>query len=526
MTQLEHQTRRRRTFAIISHPDAGKTTLTEKLLLYGGAKDQAGSVRDRKHQSETTSDWLELEKQRGISVSSTAMQFEYADHCINIVDTPGHRDFSEDTYRVLTAVDAAIMVLDLAKGIETQTLKLFEVCRSRHIPIVTFVNKCDRPGKDPLAILDEIEETLSLQTYCANWPIGSGPAFQGLYDRYTQSLHRFDKNTGGRYKAPVQITSGDRSPELPESLASQIHDAIGLLDLAGHPLDEAAIATGKLTPVYFGSAVNNFGIQLLLEGFLRHAPPPQPRKAGDRQIDPLHPAFSATVFKIQANMDPNHRDRLAFLRVCSGQFRRELRAIHAQTGKPVRLSFAHKLFGRDRETQEEAWPGDILGITGQSDLDIGDTITEDPAIRYDPIPRFAPEAFAYFRNSDTRSFKRFRAGIDQLLQEKVAQRFHPLDALSNAPLLGSIGSLQFDVARYRLQNEYDVECRVETAPWSVARWVHPDHSKASLRSLFLSGIALARDDWDNLALLFESQWKLEYFQRNNDAIRLASQPWS
>ena len=525
MTQLELETRRRRTFAIISHPDAGKTTLTEKLLLYGGAKELAGSVRDRKHQSETTSDWLELEKQRGISVSSTAMQFEYEGYCINIVDTPGHRDFSEDTYRVLTAVDAAIMVLDVAKGIEEQTLKLFEVCRSRGIPIITFVNKCDRHGKDPLEILDEIENTLHLMTFAANWPIGSGPDFRGLYDRFSQSLHQFERVQGGRYKAPVKVSSGVASENLPEGVGEKIEEAVSLLDIAGHELDERAVARGELTPVYFGSAVNNFGIQLLLEGFLRHAPHPQARMAKCGMIDPTTDVFTATVFKIQANMDPHHRDRLAFLRICSGQFRKDLRAVHAQTGKPIRLSFSHKLFGRERETQEEAWPGDILGITGQGELDIGDTVTEDPKIVYEGIPRFAPESFAYFRNTDTRSFKRFRAGIDQLLQEKVAQRFQLFDATNSAPLLGSIGPLQFDVAQYRLQFEYTVECVVEKAPWSLTRWVHPDHAEAEMRALFLYGIALAKDDWGGLALLFENPWQLRYFQEKNEKIRLASQPW-
>ncbi len=522
MTQLEQETRRRRTFAIISHPDAGKTTLTEKLLLYGGAKELAGSVRDRKHQSETTSDWLELEKQRGISVSSTAMQFEYEGYCINIVDTPGHRDFSEDTYRVLTAVDAAIMVLDVAKGIEEQTLKLFEVCRSRGIPIITFVNKCDRYGKDPLEILDEVESTLKLRTFAANWPIGSGPEFRGIFDRFEEQLHLFERTTGGRYKAPVSVHA---QTQIPQQLREQIDEAIGLLDAAGHDLDEAAIARGELTPVYFGSAVNNFGIQLLLEGFLRHAPPPQPRRAKGELIDPLRPAFSATVFKIQANMDPNHRDRLAFLRICSGHFRKDLRAIHAQTGKPIRLSFSHKLFGRERETQEEAWPGDILGITGQSDLDIGDTITEDPSIVYDGIPRFAPESFAYFRSSDTRSYKRFRAGIEQLLQEKVVQRFQLLDALDSAPLLGAVGPLQFDVAKYRLQSEYQVDCAVEPGRWSITRWVDPEVGEQDLRPLYLGGTAIVRDDAGGLALLFDSPWDLAYVQDKHPKIGLSSQPW-
>ena len=527
MTRQEKEVRRRRAFAIISHPDAGKTTLTEKLLVYGGAKDMAGSVRDRKRQSETTSDWLELEKQRGISVSSTAIQFEYEGHCINLVDTPGHRDFSEDTYRVLTAVDAAIMVLDLAKGIESQTLKLFEVCRSRKIPIITFVNKCDRPGRDPLEILDEIESTLGLKTFASNWPIGQGPSFSGVYDRMSKRLHRFERVAGGRSMAKEQRTEGlEALAGLPEEATDGVIDAIELLDMAGSELDAEAVAKGELTPVYFGSAMNNFGIRLLLEGFLRHSPPPQPRLAKGEPIDPKREAFSATVFKIQANMDPKHRDRLAFLRVCSGRFEKDMRVVHAQSGKPVRLSFSHKLFGRERETQEEAWPGDIIGITGQSDLDIGDTLTEDPDIVYDGIPRFAPECFAYFRNADTGSFKRFRAGIDQLLQEKVVQRFNLVDAVTNVPLLGAVGPLQFEVAKYRLEQEYQVQCGVETAPWTVARWVDPETSEEQLRANLQSRVEIARDDQNRLAVLFGSDWQLSYFIEKHPDIKVRSQPWS
>lgn len=518
---------RRRTFAIISHPDAGKTTLTEKLLLYAGAKEVAGSVRDRKNARDTASDWLELEKQRGISVSSTALQFEYGDHRINLLDTPGHRDFSEDTYRVLTAVDSAIMVLDAAKGIEEQTLKLFEVCKSRHIPLITFINKCDRPGKEPLELLDEIEERLSLQTYAVNLPIGEGPDFHGLYERRGQRLHLYEKVSGGRFVAPVEI-GGFNDPRMtaaiPPSIRERLVETNELLDSAGHELDLEAVNRGELTPVFFGSAVNNFGIDLLLNGFLAYASPPRGRLAGDQPIEPTHPAFSAFVFKIQANMDPNHRDRLVFLRICSGRFHPDLQVKHAQSGKEVRLSFTHQVFGRQRTTQTEAWPGDILGITGRSNLEIGDTLSEGPGIRFQAIPRFAPECFVRLRNADTQNLKRFNKGVDQLLQEKVVQRFHDLHGDTRMPLLGAVGPLQFEVVQYRLKSEYGADAHMEALPWTVTRWVAPDADQEALLAQNRFGSILVRDDADRLCILFESEWNLQYFERNNGAIRLLSRP--
>lgn len=527
MSKATEQIRRRRTFAIISHPDAGKTTLTEKFLLYGGAIHLAGNVRDRKAASQTSSDWMELEKQRGISVSSTVMQFDYHDYRINLLDTPGHRDFSEDTYRVLMAVDAAVMVLDVAKGIEDQTRKLFEVCKQRGIPIITFINKCDRPGKDPLDLLDEIETTLGLKTYAMNWPIGSGTDFRGLFDRADRRIHLFERVSGGRYKAPVKIGGLD-DPLMADAIQSDLLDplkeSIMLLDEVGQDFDKAAVLRGELTPVYFGSAVNNFGVELLLDGFLKHAPPPQARSAQGNSLDPTAEPFSAFIFKIQANMDPKHRDRLAFLRVCSGRFSRDLQVTHAQSGKKIRLSFSHQIFGRERETQDEAWPGDIIGITGQQGLGIGDTLTEDNAIVFDPIPRFAPESFIYLNNIDTMNFKRFRAGLDQLLQEKVVQRFYPLDSVSNVPLLGAVGPLQFDVVRHRLENEYGAPCRSEPAPWQVTRWIDPAIPEADLVDRYLSGAKLVKDEDGRLVLLFESEWSLQYFMRENAKVGLTTCP--
>ena len=524
---IQQECARRRTLAIISHPDAGKTTLTEKLLLYGGAKEQAGGVRARRKAQDTSSDWLELEKQRGISVSSAVMRFEYGDYCINILDTPGHRDFSEDTYRVLMAVDSAIMVLDAAKGIEDQTLKLFEVCRNRGIPIITFINKCDRPGKDPLELLDEIETRLNLDTFAANLPIGKGPDFAGLFDRAGGALHRFERVSGGRYRAPVSIGGLDDPAvrkAVPEAILNQLSETDELLQAAGGSLDPDAVLRGQLTPVFFGSAINNFGVQLLLDGLLAHSAPPQPRRAEGAPVEPERDTFSAFVFKIQANMDPNHRDRLAFLRICSGCFHRDLRVRLARTDKTIRLSHTHQVFGRERETGEEAWPGDILGVTGQAELEIGDTLTEDKDIRYDAIPRFAPECFAYLRHTDTQTYKRFNKGLQQLLQEKVIQRFYPLHGDQRVPLIGAVGELQFDVVRYRLESEYGAGSRMEKAPWTITRWIDPASVDHPALSGYLSGATRVKDDADRLCLLFESQWNLDYFTREHGDIKLHRGP--
>ncbi len=523
---LTNEISRRRTFAIISHADAGKTTLTEKFLLYGGAINLAGGVRDRKNQS-TASDWMEIERQRGISISSTVLQFDYNGCCINLLDTPGHRDFSEDTYRVLMAVDAAVMVLDGAKGIEEQTLKLFQVCRHRGIPIFTFINKCDRPGREPLELLDEIENMLGLKCYAMNWPIGSGPRFTGIYDRMGEQVLWYERVQGGRQKAAVTAgTLDDR--EMVEGIESDLLDKLKedleLLEIAGTEFRHEEVLAGHQTPVFFGSAINNFGVQSLLDGFLHLAPSPMPRLAGERQVNPADPGFSAFIFKIQANMDPRHRDRLVFLRVCSGKFSRDMQVVHTQSGKRVRLSFSHQLFGRERETQDEAWPGDILGITGYSEFGIGDTLAEDSQLAFDPIPAFAPECFAYLVNTDTQNFKRFRTGLDQLLQEKVIQRFHLLDAFNNTPLLGAVGPLQFDVVKHRVETEYGAETRLDPAPWKVVRWVAPSVPAEKLQQLFLGGAKVARDSLDRLVILFESEWNQQYFERENSDIRLYDNP--
>ncbi|MDR0536076.1 MAG: peptide chain release factor 3 [Puniceicoccales bacterium] len=517
---------RRRTFAIISHPDAGKTTLTEKLLLYGGALTLAGAVKSRKNQQATTSDFMELEKQRGISVSSTVLQFEYRDCAVNLLDTPGHRDFSEDTYRVLTAVDAAVMVLDAARGIQEQTLKLFQVCRRRGIPIFTFVNKCDRPGKNPVELLDEIEKTLDLPTCPVTWPIGEGTGFHGVYDRLKKQAHWFERTTGGARQAPVTTGALDAPSirdAMPAATYSRLCEDVELLDMAGTAFDPSAILAGRQTPVYFGSAIHNFGVQLLLDGFLDYAPLPGPRTAGNRIVHPDDAPFSAFIFKIQANMDPRHRDRLAFLRICSGRFTRDMQVTHCQSGKKVRLAFSHQLFGQERETVNEAWPGDVLGVTGLPDFGIGDTLSEDPGIVFDAIPPFAPECFALLHSTDTGSFKRFRAGLDQLLQEKVVQRFTPADG-GSVPLLGAVGPLQFDVVAHRLQSEYNASIRLENAPWTVARWVDTRVPRETFDTLFLGGAKLVLDSRERLVLLFASDWNADYFQRENPSIPLYPTP--
>ncbi|MCP5518070.1 MAG: peptide chain release factor 3 [Verrucomicrobiales bacterium] len=521
---IAKEIQRRRTFAIISHPDAGKTTLTEKLLLYGGAVQLAGSVTARKHQRATTSDWMELERKRGISISSTVLQFDYNDCRVNLLDTPGHKDFSEDTYRVLTAVDSVVMVIDAAKGIEPQTRKLFEVCRQRGVPIFTFMNKCDRPMREPLALLDELEEVLGLGAYPVNWPVGAGAEFRGVYDRRTSALHLFERTVGGQYRAPVEIGSL-AAPEfrgrLDEATFRHVTEELEMLELAGASFDPDAVLAGQVTPVFFGSAVNNFGVQLLLDGFLEHSPPPRPRHINHVPLAPEHPEFSGFIFKIQANMDPKHRDRIAFLRVCTGKFERDMTVRHPRTDRRVRLSSSHKLFGNERETVDEAYPGDIIGLVGLPDFVIGDTLTTDPAIVYREIPRFPPESFAFLHNPDTGRFKQFRQGVDQLLQEGVVQVLHLRDATSRVPLLAAVGPLQFEVVQYRLESEYGAPSRLEPAGWEVVRWLPAETNEASLDELTLpTGARLAYDMARNPVVLFPSEWSADYFAQTNPAVHL------
>jgi peptide chain release factor 3 len=536
---------RRRTFAIISHPDAGKTTLTEKFLLYGNAIHLAGAVTARKNQRATTSDWMELEKQRGISISSTVLQFDYTGYAVNLLDTPGHKDFSEDTYRVLTAVDAALMVIDAAKGVETQTRKLFEVCRRRGVPIFTFMNKCDRPTRNALELLDELETVLGLQSAPVIWPLGNGPGFRGVFDRRTRQVHLFERVPGGAYQAPVDVASLD-DPIVREKLDdytfNEVREQIDMLDGAGHAFDLEAVQSGKQTPVYFGSAVNNFGIQLLLDGFLKDSVPPAPRRAVSienpkskienapavdepRVIAVDDPRFSGFVFKIQANMDPKHRDRIAFLRVCSGKFERDMVVTHPRSGKNIRLSSSQKLFGQERETVDVAWPGDVIGLVGHDVLGIGDTLTTDRTIRFDEIPRFPSEVFTYIANPNAGDAKKYRAGLEQLLQEGVVQSFTAKNAPPGATLLAAVGPLQFEVVQWRLQSEYNAESRLTPTPWTILRWVEPHPSLANASSLIVaSGVSFGADKFDQPIVLFPNDWTLRYFQEKNPELKLHELP--
>ncbi|MDT8389460.1 MAG: peptide chain release factor 3 [Lentisphaeria bacterium] len=516
---------RRRTFAIVSHPDAGKTTLTEKFLLYGGAVQQAGSVTARKSQRATVSDWMEMEKQRGISVSSTVLQFDYQGFRVNLLDTPGHRDFSEDTYRVLTAVDAAVMVIDAGKGIEDQTRKLFEVCRRRGVPIFTFMNKMDRPTREPLALVDELESVLGIDAYPMNWPLGTGFEFRGVWDRATRLAHLYERTPRGTYRAPVS-TAGLTDPVLRDMLSQHTYETVReeleLLDGAGAGLDPDEIRAGRVTPVYFGSAVNNFGIDLLLDGFLKYSSAPLPRRARDGMIEPAHPAFSGFVFKIQANMDPRHRDRIAFVRIVSGKFERNMTVIHTRTGDTIRLGSATSVFGQERETVDEAHPGDVVGIIGKSSFAIGDTLTEDPGIEYHEIPQFAPECFAYLANPSPADYKRFQKGLTQLLQEGVVQHFELTDAARKTVLLGAVGPLQFEVFQQRLRDEYGAASRIESAPWTITRWLPPGSNADSLSLPY--GARAAVDSGGRLALLFPSDWHLQLCREKNPETRLSDAP--
>lgn len=527
----------RRTFAIISHPDAGKTTLTEKFLLYGGQIERAGSVTARKNQRATASDWMELEKQRGISISSTLLQFEYGGCRVNLLDTPGHKDFSEDTYRVLTAVDAAVMVIDAGKGVEPQTRKLFEVCRQRGVPIFTFMNKCDRPTRNPLELVDELERVLGIQSFAMNWPIGSGPEFRGVYDRLERQIHLFERTVGGMFEAPVSLVGLD-DPALQDKLSSEAHleslEEIRMLDGAGAAFDASEVLAGKTTPVFFGSAMNNFGVQLLLDSFLRYSSPPTARRAGDQLIEPTDPRFSGFVFKIQANMDPKHRDRVAFVRIVSGRFERDMFVVHAQSGKRVRLGNAQKLFGNQRETVDDAVAGDVVGLVGNDLFGVGDTLTDDRTIVFNEIPEFTPECFAYLRNPQPSNFKKFRLGLDQLMREGVARRFESVGSVGSAQsrvLLAAVGPLQFEVLKHRLEGEYGAEALLEGAPWTLVRWWNvkgraPYTTADEDLELpeTLDGSLLAFDDRGRSVVLFADQWAERAFITRNPLVELSVLP--
>ena len=514
---------RRRNFAIISHPDAGKTTLTEKLLLYGGAIQQAGAVKARGEQRKVTSDWMELEKQRGISITSTVLQFDYSGSTINLLDTPGHQDFSEDTYRTLAAADNAVMLEDAAKGLEPQTRKLFEVCRMREIPIFTFINKMDRPGREPLALLDEIEAELGLTPWAVNWPIGSGEFFRGVIDRRTRQVVLFSRAERGRQSEEKLLDLDD--PELtnlvePELLAQAVED-LDLLEAAGAELDLELVHAGELTPVFFGSAMTNFGVRPFLDAFMDMAQKPVARIGTDGPVDPLRPDFSGFVFKLQANMDPRHRDRVAFVRVCSGRFEKDMSVRHARTGRTIRLSRPQKLFGQDRAVVEDAYPGDVIGLNNPGMFSIGDTLYTGTKVEYEGIPCFSPEIFSWLRNPNPSVFKNFRKGVNELREEGAVQILYDTDESKRDPILAAVGQLQLEVVQHRLENEYGVDTRLEPLGFQVARWVTGGWS--SLEDVGrIFNCKTVRDAWNRPVLLFKNEWNLNQLVEEHPELDLST----
>ena len=499
---------RRRTFAIISHPDAGKTTLTEKLLLFGGAVRLAGTVKGRKAARHATSDWMELEKQRGISVTSSVMQFPYAGRIVNLLDTPGHEDFSEDTYRTLTAVDSALMVIDGARGVEARTIRLMEVCRLRDIPIVTFVNKMDRESREPIELLDEIEQVLGLQCAPVTWPIGSGGRFRGVYHLLGDRVHFFDARHDGRI-VEGEVIEGIGNPALDERLGAQaqeLREEVELVRGASHALDAGAYLAATLTPVFFGSALNNFGVRELLESFVELAPKPGARTAEKRTVAPGEDRFSGFVFKIQANMDPRHHDRIAFLRITSGRYRRGMRLRHVRTGKDVQVANAIAFMARDRDRVDDAFAGDVIGLPNHGTIRIGDTFTQGEALKFTGIPNFAPELFRRVVLRDPLRLKALQKGLYQLGEEGATQVFRPL--ATNDLILGAVGILQFDVVAWRLRHEYDVESSYEPAGITTARWVSADDPGRLEDFRRKNDSRLALDGAGNLAYLAPSMVNL------------------
>ncbi|AFY65630.1 peptide chain release factor 3 [Geitlerinema sp. PCC 7407] len=521
-TEIQEAIDRRRTFAIISHPDAGKTTLTEKLLLYGGAIHEAGAVKARRAQRHATSDWMEMEQQRGISITSTVLQFAYQGYHINLLDTPGHQDFSEDTYRTLAAADNAVMLEDGAKGLEPQTRKLFEVCRMRSLPIFTFFNKMDRPTRDPLELLDEIEQELGLQTYAVNWPIGTGDRFKGVFDRRTRQVHLFERTAHGKRIAGETVFDANdpRLKDLIEpAIYGQFQEELELIEGAAAELDIEKVHAGQMTPVFFGSAMTNFGVELFLDAFLDYALKPGPRRSSIGEVDPSYPEFSGFVFKLQANMDTRHRDRIAFIRVCSGKFEKDMTVNHARSGKMVRLSRPQKLFGQDRESIITAYPGDVIGLNNPGAFAIGDTIYSGPQLEYDGIPCFSPELFAYLRNPNPSKFKQFHKGVSELREEGAVQIMYSMDDAKRDPILAAVGQLQFEVVQFRLQNEYGVETQLELLPYNLARWV--EEGWPALEQLGrIFNVATVKDSWGRPVLLFRNEWNLQQFQADNPKLSL------
>jgi peptide chain release factor 3 len=508
--ELNKEILRRRTFAIISHPDAGKTTTTEKLLLYGGAIQMAGSVKAKRGKKFATSDWMELEKQRGISVTSSVMKFGYNDCEINLIDTPGHQDFSEDTYRTLTAVDSAVMLIDAANGVESQTKKLFEVCAMRKTPIIAFINKMDREGREPFDLIDEIEKVLGIQCFAATWPIGMGDRFRGVYDRFKKTLLVFEK--GADRARPVALKGlGVDDPELINEIGvemtNQLRDEIAMLEGAGEAFDRDAYLRGELCPVYFGSAMNNFGIQTLLEALIEISPSPLGRVTVSRKVEPLENKFSGFVFKIQANMDPSHRDRIAFMRIVSGKFERGMKAWHVRAKREFRLARPTQFMAQDRSLVDEAYAGDIVGIHDPGIFKIGDTLSEGENLIYTGIPVFSPENFVRVQLKDPLKSKQLNKALDQLSEEGAVQVLRPIN--NNDQWLGVVGALQFDVVKYRVEHEYGVRVEFQGLPYSVARWIKCDDAKVLEQFTREQSQYICRDQREDLVILLEQTWRLK-----------------
>ncbi|GFN33357.1 peptide chain release factor 3 [Paenibacillus xylaniclasticus] len=510
--EITREVEKRRTFAIISHPDAGKTTLTEKLLLFGGAIREAGSVKARKASRHATSDWMEIEKQRGISVTSSVMQFDYQGHRINILDTPGHQDFSEDTYRTLTAADSAVMLIDVAKGVEPQTIKLFQVCSKRGIPIFTFINKLDREGQNPFDLMEEIERVLGIRSVPMNWPIGMGRDLCGVYDRMKNQVELFN----GKDHSTIEVRKVEdyNDPIIREMAGDFITDQLiadlELLDVAGDPFDFEKVSKGELTPVFFGSAVNNFGVQTFLENFLQLAPKPTPRQTVDGTVEPTNEKFTGYVFKIQANMNPAHRDRIAFLRICSGKFDRGMTVKHVRAGKDIKLSQPQQFLAQDRDIVESAYPGDIIGLFDPGIFRIGDSLAQGGNVEFNELPTFSPEIFAKVTVKNALKHKQYQKGIDQLTEEGTIQVFRTTNF--DETILGVVGQLQFEVFEYRMRAEYGVEVQLHRMSYQFARWIIDDNIDPSK---FRINSTLVKDKKDNYVVLFENEYAMRTAMEKN-----------
>ena len=524
MADLRKEIEKRRTFAIISHPDAGKTTLTEKFLLYGGAINLAGSVKGKATARHAVSDWMEIEKERGISVTSSVLQFNYGGYCINILDTPGHQDFSEDTYRTLMAADSAVMVIDGSKGVEAQTRKLFKVCVMRHIPIFTFINKMDRDANDTFDLLDEIEKELGIATCPINWPIGSGKNFKGVYDRNTREIMTFSDTLKGTKEGTEKHISVDDPAliaEIGQDAYDKLMEEIELLDGASAEFDQELVTKGELSPVFFGSALTNFGVETFLQHFLKMTYSPLPRKADIGEVDPFGEDFSAFVFKIQANMNKAHRDRIAFMRICSGKFTAGMEVTHVQGGnKKIKLSQPQQMMAQSREIIDEAYAGDIIGVFDPGIFSIGDTICTGKKVQFEGIPTFAPEFFCRVQQKDTMKRKQFVKGTTQIAQEGAIQIFQEIASGMEEVIVGVVGTLQFDVFKYRMENEYNVEIRMETLPYSLIRWI--DTPDVDLKKLNLtSDTKKVQDIRGRYLLLFSNEWSIRWALEHNEGLELS-----